>query len=207
MSLIQWLDQIDKICFALIHNDSDSSFLDTIIPILRNPYTWLPLYVFMLYYAFKTGGGKKTWVFVGLSAITFAFTDSITSAVLKPLFERPRPCYDPDLQLIMRKLVDCGSIYSMPSSHAAIHFGIAAFWCWSIKSMTGKKWIWLWIWAAAVCYAQVYVGKHYPFDIAAGALLGYVGGTLISKIFIHWYSLVKRAREIFNPTISGHAGI
>lgn len=206
MSLLQWLDQIDKICFALIHNDSDSPFLDIFIPILRNPYTWIPLYVFMLYYSLRKGG-KKAWIFVGLSVLTIAFTDSITSSLLKPLFDRPRPCFDPDLQLIMRKLVDCGGVYSMPSSHAANHFGLAAFWYWSIKSMTGKKWKWLWIWAVAICYAQVYVGKHYPFDTVAGALFGYTSGTLISKLFIHWYSLVKRTRELFYPSISGHAGI
>src|SRR5689334_3487945 len=153
MSLLQWLDHIDKICFALIHNDSDSSFLDFIIPILRNPYTWIPLYLYMFYYAFKKGG-KKTWVFIGLSVLTVAFTDSIASSVLKPLFDRPRPCYDTDLQLIMRKLVDCGGVYSMPSSHAANHFGLAAFWYWSIKSLTRKKWKWLWVWASAICYAQ-----------------------------------------------------
>src|SRR5689334_6032953 len=99
MPLLQWLDDIDKICFVLIHNDSDSLFLNTFIPILRNPYTWAPLYVFMLYYSVKKGE-KKAWLFVGLSVLTFAFTDSITSSVLKPLFERPRPCYDPGLQLI-----------------------------------------------------------------------------------------------------------
>jgi undecaprenyl-diphosphatase len=206
MSLLQWLDHIDKICLALIHNDSDSSFLDTVIPILRNPYTWVPLYVFMLYYSIKKGG-KKTWIFVGLSVLTFAFTDSITSDILKPLFDRPRPCYDPGLQLIMRKLVDCGGIYSMPSSHAANHVGLAAFWYWSVRSVTGKKWKWLWIWAAAICYAQIYVGKHYPFDIVIGALFGYVSGTLVAQIFIHWFSLVKRVHSIFSPPISGQAGI
>jgi undecaprenyl-diphosphatase len=95
----------------------------------------------------------------------------------------------------------------MPSSHAANHFGLAAFWYWSIKSMTGRKWKWLSLWAAAVCYAQIYVCKHYPFDIAAGALFGYVSGMLTSKIYIHWVSIVKRARDIFYHIISGHAGI
>ncbi|MEO6136031.1 MAG: hypothetical protein ABIP35_12815, partial [Ginsengibacter sp.] len=33
------------------------------------------------------------------------------------------------------------------------------------------------------CYAQVYVGKHFPSDIAAGALLGIITGTILAKVF------------------------
>jgi len=54
--------------------------------------------------------------------------------------------------------------------------------------MTGKKWGWLWIWAIAICYAQVYVGKHYPFDILAGALTGYITGMGMSRLFLFWWN-------------------
>jgi undecaprenyl-diphosphatase len=32
------------------------------------------------------------------------------------------------------------------------------------------------VWAAAICYAQVYVGVHYPTDILGGAVLGIMIG-------------------------------
>jgi undecaprenyl-diphosphatase len=184
MPLLKWLDQIDKVLVVLIQHDSDQSLWDKIMPVLRDPYTWIPLYLFMLYYVVRKDK-QKAWLFIGLSILTFAITDSLTTQILKPLFGRLRPFCDPELHSVIRSLIDCGGIYSMPSSHAANHFGLAAFWYFSIITMSGKKWKWLWIWAAAVCYAQIYVGKHYPSDILAGSLIGYITGMGMSKIFVY----------------------
>ncbi|WP_316927843.1 phosphatase PAP2 family protein [Pedobacter agri] len=38
-------------------------------------------------------------------------------------------------------------------------------------------------WAAIVSFAQVYVGVHYPVDVATGALLGSFIGLICSQIF------------------------
>ena len=187
MSLLKWLDHIDKILFVLISHDTDHSFLDKVMPIMRDPITWLPLYVFMLCYAIRKRR-TQAWAFILLSILTVAITDSLTSQVLKPLFGRLRPCYDPELSSVIRGLVDCGGLYSMPSSHAANHFGLAAFWYFSIKEMSGKKWSWLWLWAATICYAQIYVGKHFPFDILAGSLTGFLTGLGMSRLFVLWES-------------------
>ena len=200
MSLLQWLDHLDKTLFVLVQHDSDHSVLDGIMPFFRDPLTWIPLYAFMAFYAFRMGkrntnvgpdgrtaeGGSKAWAFILLSILTFAITDSVTAQVLKPLFGRLRPCHDPEIQPYLRALVDCGGLYSMPSNHAANHFGLAAFWFFSIKRTTGKKWRWLWLWAAVICYAQVYVGKHYPFDVLAGAVFGTITGLGISRLFVYW---------------------
>ncbi len=191
MSLLKTLENIDKALFVLIHHDSDHVILDPIMLALRNPYTWIPVYVFILYFAVRKSGWDA-WRFVLLSVACFAITDSISSRIFKPLFERPRPCLDPDLHAFIRNVIDCGGIYSMPSSHAANHFGLAAFWYWSIFIMTGKKWNWLWFWAAAICYAQVYVGKHYPFDILAGAVFGYCTGVILARVFEFWWHAAQK---------------
>jgi membrane-associated phospholipid phosphatase len=210
MSLLQWLDHLDKTLFVLVQHDSDHPVLDFIMPFLRDPLTWIPLYGFMAFYAFRAGkrsadagGGRnagalvggaelgadatsKAWAFIILSILTVAITDSVTAQVFKPLFGRLRPCHDPEMQPYLRALVDCGGLYSMPSNHAANHFGLATFWFFSIKRMTAKKWRWLWLWAAVICYAQVYVGKHYPFDVLAGAVFGTITGLGISRLFVYW---------------------
>ena len=185
MTWLQWLDHLDKSLFVLIQHDSDHSLLDKIMPVLRDPLIWIPFYAFMLYYAFRQGS-RKAWPFIALTLLTFALTDSITAQLLKPLFGRLRPCHDPDMQTVLRGLVDCGGLYSMPSNHAANHFGLAAFWYFSIRDMNGRKWHWLWFWAAAVCYAQIYVGKHYPFDILAGAVFGFLTGLGMFRLFVYW---------------------
>jgi membrane-associated phospholipid phosphatase len=179
------LENIDRILFVLVQHDSDSSVLDTIMPIVRNPLTWAPFYAFMVYYAFRAGKNKAL-AFILLSLVTFAITDSVTAQILKPLFARPRPCHDPEMQNYLRGLVDCGGLYSMPSNHAANHFGLATFWYFSIRAMNGRKWPWLWLWAALICYAQVYVGKHYPGDVLVGAIVGTLTGLGMSRLFIYW---------------------
>lgn len=197
MTLFKWLDHIDKILVVLIQHDSDGKFLDNIMPLLRNPYTWIPLYLFILYYVIRKGG-RKAWAFIALSVLTFAITDSLTTQLLKPLFGRLRPCFDPEIHSMMRSLIDCGGIYSMPSSHAANHFGLAAFWYFSIITMTGHKWKWLWAWAAIICYAQIYVGKHYPTDILIGSLTGYITGMGMSGLFAWWWNRQESSRIVHN---------
>jgi len=187
MTLVQWLENLDRILFILIQHDSDHAILDRLMPFLRDPYTWIPLYAFMLYYAIRKTG-PATWPFILLSLLTVAITDSVTTQVLKPLIGRLRPCHDPVLSSVIREVIECGGLYSMPSSHAANHFGLASFWYFSIRTMSGKEWRWLWIWAAAVSYAQIYVGKHYPFDIIAGLVMGCITGTGISLIFNRWWN-------------------
>ncbi|HEY5406306.1 MAG TPA: phosphatase PAP2 family protein [Ginsengibacter sp.] len=181
MSFIDFLKRLDKIFFLLINHDSSYRYLDTIMLVLRNPLTWIPLYFIMIWYFFKKAG-RKSWQIVLFSLICLAVTDS-TSTLFKNIFERARPCYDSEISGLVRHLVDCGGEYSFPSSHAANHFGLATFWFWCILKITGKKWNWLWIWAGLICYAQIYVGKHFPSDIVAGALLGMLIGSAIAKIF------------------------
>src|ERR1700754_1721176 len=201
MSLLNWLDNLDKALFVLIQHDSDHSVLDRIMPLLRDPYTWIPLYVFMLFYIFFKDRNKAL-PFIVLSLLTFAITDSLTAQVLKPVCGRLRPCHDPEMQATVRSLVDCGGIYSMPSNHAANHFGLASFWFYSLRSVTGKKWRWLWFWAAAVCYAQIYVGKHYPFDIAVGALTGFLTGLGMSRLFLLWGNRQNHRPPFFRQRFS-----
>src|ERR1700722_3117732 len=142
MSLLSWLDKIDKILFILIHNDRDHAVLDNIMLVLRNPYTWIPLYGFILFYVIKRGDSKKAQ-FIVLSILTISITDGVTARIFKQLFGRVRPCLEPQIHSMIRNLVDCSGIYSFPSSHAANHFGLAAFWYWSVWLMTGRKWDWL----------------------------------------------------------------
>jgi len=221
MSLLKWLEHLDKILFVLVQHDSDNSVLDVIMPVFREPLTWIPLYAFMLFYAFRMGkkksdgnaagrhvaGGSKAWAFIVLTLLTFAVTDTVTAQVLKPMFGRLRPCHDPELQPYLRALVDCGGLYSMPSNHAANHFGLAAFWFFSIREVTGRNWRWLWIWAAIICYAQVFVGKHYPFDVLAGAIFGILTGVGMSRLFVYWEHRQGHGMPFLRPALKKSAEI
>lgn len=180
--MLSTAEALDKQLFVLINSQFSAPWLDPVMMLLREPLTWVPLYIFMLIWSYKKMPGQFWW-FVGLSVATFAITDFSSASLLKPLAERVRPCYDESLSGLVRSLVGCGGKYSMPSSHAANHFGLAMFWFCAIKQVTGKKWHWLWLWAFMIGYAQVYVGKHFPGDIIAGAVLGILTGWVTFRLF------------------------
>ena len=200
MYFFDWLDHIDKIAFTFIHRDMSTRWLDFIMLLLRNQYTWVPLYIFMLYWIFRLDRSTAL-KFVSLTLLTFAITDFTSGTVLKYHFERLRPCYDEDLTTVIRGIIGCGGKYSFPSSHAANHFGLATFWYFTIWHVKQQKWHWLWFWAFAIGLAQVYVGKHFPLDIVGGAVLGIFSGLIVFKLFEAW---VKRDynKYLKNPSLS-----
>ncbi|MBA4168743.1 MAG: phosphatase PAP2 family protein [Chitinophagaceae bacterium] len=184
LNIIDSLNRIDRNLFILIQSMSFAA-LYWLMMVLRNALTWIPLYAFILFWLVRYQK-KFAWQFIVLSLVVFTITDFTSASILKPLFLRPRPCADLALQGVVRDLVGCGGKYGMPSSHASNHFGLATFWYFSIKWMSNRKWLWLWLWAALVCYAQVYVGKHYPGDILAGSVLGTSVGFLFAMVFRKW---------------------
>jgi membrane-associated phospholipid phosphatase len=175
-----WLIRLDRDLFTFIHSTASSPSIDWFFQLLRHQYTWIPLYAFLLYWV-VIKHKKFAWQFIVASILVFAITDHVSASVMKPMFVRLRPCFDPELQSIIRDLVGCGGRYGMPSTHASNHFGLASFWFFTINFMANRKWYWLWIWAFAIGYAQVYVGKHFPGDILAGALLG---------TFVGWWAAI-----------------
>ena len=185
MSFWQWLEAADKHLFTFVNATAATPVLDLPMRAMRYAYTWVPLYVFMLYWLLRYGR-RWAWQFTALTLVSFGLTDWISSSVLKPLVGRLRPCYDVSLQQTIHKLEGCGGQFSMPSSHASNHFGLATFWFCAIFYMTGRRWYWLYVWALVVCYAQVYVGKHFPLDILAGAGLGTGIGYTLARMFHRW---------------------
>ncbi|MEJ7684921.1 MAG: phosphatase PAP2 family protein [Segetibacter sp.] len=129
---------------------------------------------------------KFLFPIIALSLVTFAFTDFTSASILKPLIGRLRPCHDPALQFSINNIAGCGGVFSMPSSHASNHFGLAAFWFYVIKETLNRKWYWLWAWAFIIGYSQIYVGVHYPGDIISGALLGVLTGFFTCSFFKSW---------------------
>ncbi len=125
--------------------------------LLREAKFWRPMYLFLLIFFIRK---EKNFclIIIVLSIITFAITDFTSASILKSLIGRLRPCHDSELGFSLNSIIGCGGKFSMPSSHAANHFGLAAFWFNVIAYCFNKKW--LWCWALAVCYAQVFMWEY-----------------------------------------------
>ena len=175
--------QLDHSLFLKINHDSANVVFDKVMPFLRNSIIWAPLYLFVLVFMIINFRLKGLWSVVFFLS-TVAMTDLTGTYVFKHAFERLRPCNDPDFAYQVRLLLkQCAGGYSFISNHAANHFGMAAFFLITTRHFF-KKWVWLAIlWAALVCYAQVYVGVHYPLDVLVGSLLGIAFGITTGTFF------------------------
>jgi undecaprenyl-diphosphatase len=178
----------DHVAWYYLNTQWHNAFLDSVMPFLRNQWFWTPLYLFLLLFM-TSRFGKKGWIWCGGFLVAFALSDQISAHLMKPYFHRLRPCNNPYLVSIIHVIVPCGSGYSFPSSHAANHFSIGIFMAVTLGRMA--KWVWpaAIAWATVVSISQVYVGVHFPLDVACGAIIGVVTGVATGKLFNHYFEL------------------
>ena len=185
--ILKW----DLWLFHLINKTGSNSFFDALMPHLRNALLWYPLYLFMILFA-VFNYKKNGWWWTLFAAITIIVTNYISSDIVKGNIMRLRPCNDPALADWVNVIVGYRpKNSSFTSSHAANHFAMAMYFFMTLKQNFGK-WIpgLFFIWAAFICYAQIYVGVHYPLDILGGAIIGIVIGYLCAKAFNKYFSLL-----------------
>jgi membrane-associated phospholipid phosphatase len=185
-----FLLQLDRHLFYWINHDLGNAFFDWLMPLLRNPYFWTPLYVFILVFClwrYKKQGA----VIIVMLLLTFAIADFGSATVIKSFYMRLRPCTDPAMAATVVRRIDCGTGYSFPSAHASNHFAIAVF----LSIVFYKRYKWVLpasiLWAATISFAQVYVGVHYPIDVTVGAVYGTLVGLLFGWIFWKWQPKFK----------------
>jgi undecaprenyl-diphosphatase len=171
LSLFQRLIQFDHWLFSKINQQWTNSFFDALLPFLRQAEIWLPFYLFLLVFI-TMNFGKKGWFWAFTLIMTGIISDLASSSLVKQLIFRYRPCRDPSIADQVRILVNyCPQSSGFTSSHACNHFAVAFFIFLTLKQ-TSRWWALVFFWALAICYAQVYVGVHFPLDILGGALLG-----------------------------------
>lgn len=186
--MIEQIIQLDHQLFFAINNGLSNFFFDWLMPILRNKYVWIPLYIFIIAFSIKKYKIKGVYLVLFLSA-TAGFADFTSAKVMKPAFERLRPCNDEALKDRVIARVGCGSGKSFPSTHATDHFAIAVF----LISIFYKRWRPMLslgiLWAASISFAQVYVGVHFPLDITVGALYGSLIGYIFASLYNRYVQL------------------
>ncbi|NRA92327.1 MAG: phosphatase PAP2 family protein [Psychroserpens sp.] len=147
-------------------------------------YNWAPFYAILLYLIFKKLDTKLFLYTLLLIVLMIVFTDQITNLFKKVLVMRLRPCYNSEIQDVLRLVKSsCGGKYGYFSGHSSNSMAVAFFVGLMLRSKYKFLFPLLIIWALAMGYSRIYVGVHYPLDVLSGALFGAFSGFLFYKLF------------------------
>jgi membrane-associated phospholipid phosphatase len=182
--------EFDYHLFFKINGQWTNSFLDAIFLHVREAEFWAPFYLFLLVFAAVNFSKKGWWWMLGF-ILTVTISDILSSHVIKEIIFRPRPCADVNISPYVRFIARyCPMSSSFTSSHACNHFAMAMFIFFTFKHLS-KWWRLVFLWAALISYAQIYVGVHYPSDVACGAIVGSLIGYYMAKFFTDRMGLLK----------------
>lgn len=182
---------------VLAVNGANHPVLDVFFWIISSTLAWIPVYLILAHFVWKTYGWQNLLRFIGIVVLLIAVTDAGSTHLFKDVFLRYRPSHN---SLLEGKLhfyykgngeYYKGGQYGFISSHAANFFAICFYVGLTLKDAYPKlKWI-LFGAALLVCYSRLYLGVHYLSDLVAGALWGSLWGIVFYKLF----ERVKRAKS------------
>lgn len=176
------LYNVDITIFKWIHIHLKNDILDLILPMVRTKTTWIPLYLYFIYYLYKYQP-KNYWKIIIGTILIISVSDIACAQILKPYFGRIRPCAIFQNELWFSQFNYCSDTFSFPSCHAMNHAALAIF----IAPYFRRRYqILLVLWVLLIGYSQVYIGVHYPSDILGGICLGFllakVGRIVLNKL-------------------------
>ncbi|MBS2025376.1 MAG: phosphatase PAP2 family protein [Deltaproteobacteria bacterium] len=132
------------------------------------------------YVAWKSPHG--IWGAVVLLA-TAGVSDFGTSHLVKPIFQRQRPCRErPDL---VTAIDGCGPGYAFPSNHATNVAAVAMVAAWTTPGVGPA----VTVLALAVGWSRIHLGVHWPTDVLAGFILGLGIGWLMTRLILLRHSI------------------
>ena len=145
-----------------------------------NKFVWIPLYLFIIsiLYKFKN---KKLFINITICIVAVLISDFITSSIMKPFFERLRPCHNNELIGIINIVSGCGGKFGFASSHASSTFSFASI----VYLLTKKEVKILFLWSVLIGYSRIYLGVHFFSDVLVGCIVGALTSYLL-------YRMIKR---------------
>lgn len=169
MDLIQSLNLFDT-GLLLFFNSMHNSFFDGFMYGFTQILVWVPLYISVIYVLIKTKKFDALWLILSL-VLCVVICDQISSGIIKNTVQRLRPSHEPSLNGMVH-LVNgyTGGRFGFVSSHAANTFGFALMSALLVRKRNFT--VMIVVWSLINCYSRIYLGVHYPFDIAGGLLVG-----------------------------------
>jgi len=159
-------------------NSHHSAFFDKVMFFVSGKWEWVPFYAVLIFFVIRKYKWQSAWIL--LAVIVLIVLSDQGGNLVKNIVQRPRPCKDPEIGHLVILVNDyCRGAFGFVSNHASNSFALAGF----ISLLFRKKWIMagMMIWAAVVSYSRIYLGVHYPGDVAGGALLGLLLAWIVYK--------------------------
>ncbi len=156
---------LDQQLFEFIHGFAGKSILlDNVAVLVARYVPYLLVIGFFVLLTDVRGARRKIFLFAQ-AAIIALLARGIVVETIRFFYDRPRPFellgFEP---LILQNPLEP----AFPSGHAAFFFGLA-FAVWQVNRTWG---VWYLIAAFLNGFARVFVGIHWPLDVAAGAVIG-----------------------------------
>jgi undecaprenyl-diphosphatase len=125
---------------------------------------------------------QGTWLW-GFLVLLLSFGET-GGRVLKHIASQPRPCFEMAGEVRQPDLRNPGPCQNgeggMPSNHALDYFAAATLVAATFRS---RKWLLTGFGVALlVGLSRIYLGKHYPSQVAAGACIGIVWGLMVARL-------------------------
>lgn len=178
-----------------------SPWLDHLLPTLSSFAAWVPLLLVVVAICVWRGG-FHTRAFVTCLVLAVLCNEGLVSGPLKKMVGRPRPndvlpqvmkrtlpkATPQMLALFQAPVVEPGHAaepgkkgHSFPSSHTSNMFAAAAAACRFLR----RHGLWLVGVAVLVGWSRIYCGVHWPSDVLASAVLGWLTGWFVCD-FLNW---------------------
>lgn len=173
-------------------------FSDAFALVLTSGWTWIAMYLTLLFVVIKN---NETMAQIGLvilsCALCLLLADGMADGIMKPLTMRLRPINDPEVREMITLVAGVADKnYSFFSAHAANTMAISTFMALLMRNT--RMTIALLIWSLINCWTRIYLGVHYPIDIAVGLLWGAFVAVLVYVLF----NVVTRSTNGHNNYIS-----
>lgn len=164
------MDRINSMFFLYINQYAGESIVfDALAIFMAEAMPFIFMLVMLVLWFFASNSTKRISFFAGYSVLLALFL----SYLIGLLYYHSRP-FTINLGT---QLVEHAADASFPSDHTTFVFAIAFMFLWNTR--TRKLGVGLCLLSLLAGLARVFVGVHYPFDIAGAALLGAVSSFMI----------------------------
>ena len=164
-------------------NFDGGKVMDSVMEIISGTLMWIPLYLFIIVWAFYKYGWKSAIAFVVCLILAIGLADMLCgifkhTGLLKDLWAsfpvRHRPMFDSAVRDLAHVPSYAHGPYGTVSAHAATVVALA----WISALMIRRRW-YNWLIAVSVvliCYSRIYLACHFPMDLLLGTIVGTITG-------------------------------